>query len=200
MFKKLLTTTVVALTFASALSFTHAVAGDSERPMIQLIKDHEVVETREMTNEEHEAYLALESMEIKFDEAEGPMDELEEELEAKAEKLEMAVEKMIERKFAALDGDSNDDNNEFEYEKETAVNEITALVEQMKPNLKHIKAMANQMKKVAENFKQVITQNIDEDDYDYDSIRIIDGDDKSTMHFDEFDINEDFAREATSNY
>jgi Skp family chaperone for outer membrane proteins len=190
MFKKLLTTTVVALTFASALSFTNAMAGDNERPMIQLIKDHEVVETREMTNEEYEAYQALENMEIKFDEIEGPLEALEEELEAKAEKLEMAVEKMIERKFSDIAGD---DNDEFEYEKETAVDEITALVEQMKPNLKRIKVMANQMQNVAENFKDEITQNLDENDYD--SIRVIDGDDKSTMHFDEFDTDQDFASE-----
>jgi hypothetical protein len=158
--------------------------------MIQLIKDHQVVETREMTSEEYEAYQALENMEIKFDEIEGPMEMLEEELEAKAEKLELAVEKMFERKLSDFGGDNND---EFEYEKETAIDEIIALVEQMKPNLKHIKAMANQMQKVAENFKDVITQNLDVNDYD--SIRVIDGDDKSTMHFDEFDADEDFASE-----
>ncbi|NQZ09376.1 MAG: hypothetical protein HRT35_19645 [Algicola sp.] len=195
MFKKLLTTTVVALTFASALSLTNAVASDNERPMIQLIKDMEVVETRKMTHEEYDAYQQLTNMEHKFDDIEGPMEVLEKELEDKAEKLEMAVEKMIERKFSALDGDGDGDGfDDFEYEKETAVDEIKALVEQMKPNLKHIKAMAKQMQDVVENFKQVITQNIDEDDYD--SIRVIDGDDKSTIHFDDFDIGEDFASPA----
>ena len=194
MFKKLLITTVVALTFASVLSLTNAVAGDNDRPMIQLIKDMEVVETRKMTNEEYDAYQQLTNMEHKFDEVEGPMEVLEKELEAKAEKLEMAVEKMIERKFSALDGDGDDGFDDFEYEKETAVDEIKALVEQMKPNLTHIRAMANQMQTVVENFKKVITQNIDEDDYD--SIRVIDGDDKSTIHFDDFDIGEDFASEA----
>jgi predicted nucleic acid-binding Zn-ribbon protein len=177
------------MTFATAVN-ARGQSDNNEPPMIQVIKDRAVIETRQMSYDEFEAFKQLHAFEEKFEEMEAPMEDIEDQMEHQANKIEMAVEAILERAFT---GDNTDN---FSYDKDTAMDELRNLASQLKPKVNKIRAIAKNLETAVEKFEQLMVDSYDEDSFD--TIKIIDGDDKTTFRFGHDD--EAFGRDADFDY
>jgi hypothetical protein len=177
MIKKLSAIAVFTCLFSTAIAAGFSDTGNGERPQVRLLKNHQLVESRPMTDAELEVYQQLKVIEQELEAIEMPLDEFEDELDDKADQLETVVEAIVE---AAINGQSSSSNN-MNDEKTRLVTAIHELTNNMKPALSQIKGVAKRIKQTAAQLKEVVYQGRSEDEFD--AIQVIDGDDSNTIHY-----------------
>jgi capsular polysaccharide biosynthesis protein len=175
MIKKLLTAVILTVVFTGvAIAIGNDEYENSTRPMIQLIKDDQVIESRQMNEQEYLAYREVHKIEQQMDELEAPLEALEHHLEANAESLELAVETQVKNGF--YNGNVN-----IDFDHATVGHDISQTLNKMKPELKKINEMAKEIEHAAQQLEDVFYQQYDKRDFD--SIRILDGEDRISFHF-----------------
>ena len=179
MIKNLLSTLILSLAFSGiAIASISDEYKNKARPIIQLMKDGNVVETRKMNELEYQAFSKVHYIERQMDELEAPLDELEHDIEDNAEALEAAVEQVVQNSLAG-----NHDQSDFNHE--MFESNIAQKLEEMVPTLKKINDMAEEIELAAKQLEDAFYQQYNKDDFD--SIRVLDGDDRISFHFNEVD-------------
>lgn len=179
--KKLTAVALCAMVFASTV--VAAGFNDNDRPTIRLLKDNEVIQSREMTEQEFSAYQKLNDIEHQFEILEVQLETFEEQMEEKAEKLELVVEAMIEQRFSGKDRQSENltIESDFDDQRDTLAREMRALSDEMKPQFAQIRALGQKIKLAANHFKDEVNAN--NNAMDFDALQIVDDNDKDTLYF-----------------
>lgn len=157
-----------------ALSMMTALA-DEAYPVIDFIKDGEVLESREMTPEEYSAFIQLKTLEQKLDKLEGPLEQMEQTIEVDVKAIELEVEQ-IEKSLAGMKFESLSDLSQLHVLGDINIDKIDSMVENMQPLIDEITAMSEEIGTTAGHFKTTLMNNYSEDDID--QIIINDGKEK----------------------
>lgn len=155
------------------------ILADEAMPLLEFIKDGEVIESRAMTQEEFAAYIQLKSIEQKINKLQDPLDEFQQALNIETQLVEEEVKKM-EAKLKEIRIESLADLSQLSALGEIDMTKVEAMLEQMQPMLDEVTDMTDEISSSTNNFKDVIMKNYKESDID--QIKIIDGkDDKITF-------------------
>lgn len=184
MIKKALATATAALVCIFAVNATDL--SERERPQVEFVKDGMVIEKREMTYDEFEAYHQIHKLEKKIDKMESPLEAIEEQIEAQAERVEEAIEVIVENALYSR-GDV-EHAREIAHHKSDAVIEIKSLVSQMQPAMAQLKGVVNEIKVAAKTFTTTVMQNYNDEQVDY--IRVIDQNGRHKIRINDMDFAE----------
>ena len=165
MFRNLIVYTLLSLSMATILA-------DEAKPLLEFIKDGEVIESRVMTQEEYAAYVQLKTIEQKINKLQLPLDEFQEQLDFETKLLDEEV-KEIEEQIKALKFDSFDDLSQLSAMAEFDMSKVQSMLDEMQPMLDEITEMSSDIGTSTTNFKDIIMKNYK--DSEIDQIKIIDG-------------------------
>ena len=169
----------IVVTIFLSLAMMTALA-DNVYPMLEYIKDGEVVETRQMTTEEYKAYMHLKTLETKLKKLEQPLADFQENIDIEAELIEAEARALVDETIAILaSSQSLSDLSRLSVLGDMKLEELEAMLEDMQPMLEEITNMADEISDKALNFKNVLTKNFDENEID--QIRILDGEGKNII-------------------
>lgn len=158
-----------AIVFTGAFLLISSVFAADPYPKVEFIKDGDVVEVREMTLAEVEAYEQIQQLEQELEAIEGPLEQFEDQIDRQTDLIEEQVEQLIE---AAVDrGDFSDLSaiGEMEFSR------LNETIEQMQPALNQITEMADRISESAQRFQELIL--IDYSEGEIDRVRIINDED-----------------------
>ena len=160
-----------------ALSMMTAWA-DEAYPVIEFIKDGQVIESREMTREEYRSFMSLKTLETKIERLEGPLEEMEQTIELDVQAIEEEVAK-IERTLSGMTFESLSDLSQLHVLGDIKFDKIDTMMENMQPLLDEVTAMSEEIGSTANNFKSSLLSDYSEDEID--QIRIKDSGDKIVL-------------------
>ena len=169
----------IAVYLSLALSMMTIVA-DEAYPVLEFIKDGKVIETREMTAIEYDAYIKLKTLEVKLEKLEKPLQEFQADIEIEAEMIEAEARLLAEETLAALaETGSLSELSRLSALGDMGLDKLDVMLEEMQPMIDEITEQAEEISATALNFKDTLMVNFDESDFD--QIRIIDGEEKNVI-------------------
>ena len=112
-----------------ALSMLTALA-DKTYPMLEFIKNGEVIETRQMTESEYETYMNLKSLELELSRLDGPLAEFEEVLDVETELRQRQALLLVEERLISDNEHNPVDGIEMA---QANINALTHMMDKMQP-------------------------------------------------------------------
>ena len=160
-----------------ALSMMTAWA-DEAYPVIEFIKDGQVIESREMTREEYSSFMSIKTLESKLERLEGPLEQMEQTIEKDVKAIEEEVAQ-IEKTLSGMTFESLSDLSQLSVLGDIEFEKIDTMVENMQPLLDEITAMSEEIGSTANHFKSTLMRDYSEDEID--QIKIKDGGEKIVL-------------------
>ena len=163
------------------------ILADENMPLLEFVKDGEVIEARAMTQDEYTAYLNLKAIEGKLNLLEDPLGEFQEQLEIETQIVEEEV-KAIEAKLKDMRFESLADLSQLAVLGDLDMTKVQQMIDQMQPMLDEVTAMSKEIGTTTADFTNLIMK--DYKDSEIDQVKVIDGkDSKITLESSKLFIN-----------
>ena len=148
------------------------ILADESLPLLEFIKDGEVIESRAMTQEEFAAYKQLKSLELNIEQAREPIEQFQKLIEQETQLIEQEARE-IQAQLKEIRFESMADLSQLSVLGDIDMTKIEQMLDEMQPKLDALTSITAEIGTTTSQFKTIIMKNYSEKELD--QIKIIDG-------------------------